>query len=129
MDVSRGAAAAKIFPSNENGEKSGASLDHRDAEVGKGADPITQGCLGKNTFRFVRANREPTVYNVESIVDCLLSTCSFVEPFSRIPLLDEELRFIDDEVKLATVTWQLDMVVLFVVFPWATVRRSFFVQG
>uniref|UniRef100_A0A7S2XUB6 Uncharacterized protein n=1 Tax=Fibrocapsa japonica TaxID=94617 RepID=A0A7S2XUB6_9STRA len=57
--------------------------------------------LGPHQFCFMRPNSSPVRYNVGSLVDYMLSTGNFVEPESRIPFSDEDLKRLDLQVAQA----------------------------
>jgi hypothetical protein len=59
-------------------------------------DPITLEELGQYQFVFVRPGGSTQVYNVESLVDYMLSSGTFEEPISRIAFSDDELVHLDE---------------------------------
>lgn len=58
-------------------------------------DPIMFAPLGKHTFRFTRPNGSCVVFNVDSLIDYLLSTGDFSDPETRIAFTDVDLKIID----------------------------------
>ncbi|CAM9425634.1 unnamed protein product [Sphacelaria rigidula] len=60
--------------------------------------------VGKNHHRFVRPNGRVVLYNLDSLVDYFISTGDFLEPETRLPFSDEELRAIDSKVMAAGLT-------------------------
>lgn len=58
-------------------------------------DPIMFAPLGKHTFKFTRPNGSCVIFNVESLIDYLLSTGDFSDPETRIPFSDVDLKTID----------------------------------
>lgn len=63
-------------------------------------DPIMLVKIGKHHHRFVRPNGRVVKYNLDSLVDYFISTGDFLEPETRLPFSDEELRAIDVKVRL-----------------------------
>lgn len=61
-------------------------------------DPIMLVKIGKHHYRFVRPNGRVVKYNLDSLVDYFISTGDFLEPETRLPFSDEELRAIDVKV-------------------------------
>lgn len=61
-------------------------------------DPIMLMKIGKDCHRFVRPNGRVVLYNLDSLVDYFISTGDFLEPETRLPFSDEELRAIDIKV-------------------------------
>lgn len=62
-------------------------------------DPIMLTPIGKKkTFKFIRPNGTIIQYQVEPLIDYLLSSGDFIEPESRIPFNDEHLTEIDSLV-------------------------------
>lgn len=61
-------------------------------------DPIMLVKVGKYHHRFVRPNGRVVRYNLDSLVDYFISTGDFLEPETRLPFSDEELRIIDSKV-------------------------------
>lgn len=61
-------------------------------------DPIMLVKVGKHHHRFVRPNGRVVLYNLDSLVDYFISTGDFLEPETRLPFSDEELRIIDMKV-------------------------------
>lgn len=61
-------------------------------------DPIMLVKIGKHHHRFVRPNGRVVKYNLDSLVDYFISTGDFLEPETRLPFSDEELRAIDIKV-------------------------------
>jgi len=57
--------------------------------------------LGDHVFSYNRPNGTTIKYNVDTLVDYMLSTGDFSEPESRIPFLDEELKQVDTIAKAA----------------------------
>ena len=55
-------------------------------------DPIMFAPLGKHTFKFTRPNGSCVIFNVDSLIDYLLSTGEFSDPDTRIPFSDAPLR-------------------------------------
>jgi len=64
-------------------------------------DPIMRCPLGKHVFEYVRPNGTSTHFNIESLVDYLLATGDFIDPESRIPFSDNDLRMIDQSAEKA----------------------------
>lgn len=63
-------------------------------------DPIMLTPIGKKkTFKFTRPNGTIIQYQVDTLIDYLLSSGDFIEPESRIPLSDEHLTEIDSLAK------------------------------
>lgn len=58
-------------------------------------DPIMFAPLGKHTFKFTRPNGSCVVFNVDSLIDYLLSTGEFSDPETRIAFSDADLKTID----------------------------------
>jgi hypothetical protein len=58
-------------------------------------DPIMRTPLGKNVYTFVRPNGTKAKFNVDTLVDYLLTTGDFVDPESRLPFPDSDLKLID----------------------------------
>ncbi|CAN0403505.1 unnamed protein product [Hapterophycus canaliculatus] len=56
--------------------------------------------VGKDHYRFVRPNGRVVLYNLDSLVDYFISTGDFLEPETRLPFSDDELRSIDLKVRL-----------------------------
>lgn len=79
----------------EDGE--GEGRDGHDGRVNE-LDPIMLVKVGKNHHRFVRPNGRVVLYNLDSLVDYFISTGDFLEPETRLPFSDEELRAIDSKV-------------------------------
>ena len=65
---------------------------HKDFNV---VDPIMLGPLEKHTFKFKRPNGTTIVFNLESLIDYLVSSGDFTDPETRIPFSDEDLKEID----------------------------------
>ncbi len=62
-------------------------------------DPIMLAPIGKKkTFKFSRPNGTQIQFNVDSLIDYLLTTGDFHDPETRIPFSDEDLRGIDNIV-------------------------------
>ena len=59
-------------------------------------DPITLEDLGQHQYVFVRPGGSTQAYNVESLVDYILSTGTFLEPVSRIAFNHDELVRLDE---------------------------------
>ncbi|CAM9596415.1 unnamed protein product [Laminaria digitata] len=57
--------------------------------------------VGKDHHRFVRPNGRVVMYNLDSLVDYFISTGDFLEPETRLPFSDDELRTIDLKAKAA----------------------------
>lgn len=64
-------------------------------------DPIMRCPLGKHVYEFVRPNGSCSRFNVESLVDYLIATGDFIDPESRLPFSDEDLRMIDKSAEKA----------------------------
>lgn len=64
-------------------------------------DPIMLTELDPHTFEFVRTNGTIVAYNIDSLVQYILTTGDFSEPETRIPFSDEDLRRIDAEARRA----------------------------
>lgn len=64
-------------------------------------DPIMRCPLGKHVYEFVRPNGSCSRFNVESLVDYLIASGDFVDPESRLPFSDEDLRKIDKSAEKA----------------------------
>ncbi|DBA03746.1 TPA: hypothetical protein N0F65_004163 [Lagenidium giganteum] len=64
-------------------------------------DPIMLTELGPHTFKFVRTNGSIVLYNVDTLVQYILSTGDFSEPETRIPFSDEDLRQMDAGIQRA----------------------------
>lgn len=64
-------------------------------------DPIMFIPLKKNIYKFYRPNGSCVAFNVESLVDYIVSTGDFHEPETRIPFKDSDLEEIDNIVKKA----------------------------
>mmetsp|Transcript_16014 Transcript_16014/g.21168 ORF Transcript_16014/g.21168 Transcript_16014/m.21168 type:complete len:296 (+) Transcript_16014:147-1034(+) len=62
-------------------------------------DPIMFTKIGKYKYKFVRPNGKVIQYNVESLVEYLLSTGDFHEPETRIRFSENDLRQIDEAVR------------------------------
>jgi hypothetical protein len=64
-------------------------------------DPIMLTPLRKkDTFKFVRPNGSCVVFNIDTLVDYILSTGDFSDPETRIAFSDEDLETIDKLVHL-----------------------------
>jgi hypothetical protein len=63
-------------------------------------DPIMLEPIGKKSqcFKFVRPNGTVVRFNIESLVDYLLSAGDFFDPETRIPFSDTDLAEIDSIV-------------------------------
>jgi hypothetical protein len=59
-------------------------------------DPILLDKLGPYTYNYTRPNGLIVVYNIESLIEYLLSSGKFIEPESQIKFSDTELKKIDD---------------------------------
>ncbi|CBJ30236.1 conserved unknown protein [Ectocarpus siliculosus] len=57
--------------------------------------------VGKDHYRFVRPNGIVVMYNLDSLVDYFISTGDFLEPETRLPFSDDQLRDIDGKAKAA----------------------------
>lgn len=64
-------------------------------------DPITLEALGQHQFVFMRPGGSTQAYNVESLVDYILSSGNFEEPVSRISFSDDELVQLDESTARA----------------------------
>jgi len=64
-------------------------------------DPIMLVELGDHVFSYRRPNGTSICYNADTLVDYILATGDFLEPESRIPFADADLRELDDIVKRA----------------------------
>lgn len=58
----------------------------------------------KNVFNYIRPNGTTVRFNVESLVDYLLTSGDFTDPETRIPFTDDNLREIDDIVSYSLVS-------------------------
>lgn len=59
-------------------------------------DPIMLTPLHKkHIFKFIRPNGVCVAFNVDSLIDYMLTTGDFSEPETRIPFSDKDLREID----------------------------------
>lgn len=58
-------------------------------------DPIMMNPLGKNVYTFMRSNGSGCRFNVESLVDYLLTSGDFHDPETRIQFSDNDLKAID----------------------------------
>ncbi|CAN0383290.1 unnamed protein product, partial [Ectocarpus sp. 12 AP-2014] len=64
-------------------------------------DPIMLVKVGKDHYRFVRPNGIVVMYNLDSLVDYFISTGDFLEPETRLPFSDDQLRDIDGKARAA----------------------------
>lgn len=64
-------------------------------------DPIMFTPLKKHTFKFVRSNGTCVLFNVDTLVDYMLSTGDFTDPETRIPFSDTDLKNIDRIISMA----------------------------
>lgn len=64
-------------------------------------DPIMFVPLKKHIFKFRRPNGSYVAFNIESLVDYMISSGDFSDPETRIPFQDSELKEIDNIVKRA----------------------------
>ncbi len=64
-------------------------------------DPITLEDLGQHQYVFVRPGGSTQAYNLESLVDYILSTGTFLEPVSRIAFSHDELVRLDESAARA----------------------------
>lgn len=62
-------------------------------------DPIMLEPIGQKSFTFVRPNGSIVMFNIDSLIDFLLSSGDFHDPVSRIPFSDEDLAHIDQLVR------------------------------
>lgn len=62
-------------------------------------DPILLTSLSEHTFRFVRPNGSVILYDVESLVDFLITTGNFAEPETRLEFSDQDLKRLDALVR------------------------------
>jgi len=53
----------------------------------------------KKSFKFVRSNGFTVCFNIDSLVEYMLSTGDFSDPETRIPFTDSELKLIDETAK------------------------------
>ena len=62
-------------------------------------DPIMLSPISKkNTWKFLRPNGSAVQFNIESLVDYLLTTGDFADPETRIQFEDKDLKEIDATV-------------------------------
>jgi hypothetical protein len=61
----------------------------------KNLDPIMLAPLGRHVFTFERPNGTHGHFNVDTLVDYLISTGDFYDPETRIPFSDTDLQAID----------------------------------
>jgi len=54
----------------------------------------------KKSFKFVRSNGITVCFNIDSLVEYMLSTGDFSDPETRIPFTDSELKLIDETVSI-----------------------------
>lgn len=64
-------------------------------DAGCSIDPITLEALGENTIALISSTGNQTKYNIESLVNYLISTGDFRDPMCRLPLNFEDLSYID----------------------------------
>jgi len=64
-------------------------------------DPIMFTALKKSVFKFYRPNDTYVAFNIDSLVDYLLSTGDFSDPETRIMFSDKDLSDIDEAAKRA----------------------------
>jgi hypothetical protein len=80
-------------PTNKG--ESPATVPHKRVKLNK-IDPIMLVPIGKNKcFKFVRPNGTVIRFNIESLVDYLLSSGDFHDPETRLPFSDNDLNEID----------------------------------
>lgn len=99
-EAAAAAAAAAKGDGGKKGSGGGGGGGHgKKAGPGPGGlnerDPIFGTPLSAHTFRFTRPNGSGVLYDVESLVDYVLHTGQFIEPETRLPLTDADLRHLD----------------------------------
>lgn len=90
---------ADASSSTSNGPSKRSNTKKKPSE--KTFDPIMRCPLGKHVYEFVRPNGTCSRFNVDSLVDYLIATGDFIDPESRLPFSDEDLRKIDKSAKKA----------------------------
>lgn len=73
-------------------------------------DPIMLCKISKKMkFEYKRPNGSTAYYNVESLIDYLISSGEFIDPQTRIPFSDEDLQAIDEKVQTILARSSLDI--------------------
>lgn len=85
--------------SSSSSSSSSSALKKKETEAT--FDPIMRCPLGKHVYEFVRPNGSCSRFNVESLVDYLIASGDFVDPESRLPFSDDDLRNIDKSAEKA----------------------------
>ena len=94
-DIAPGGA---VPAGNSSGNSSSGAEKEEDGAPPNELDPIMLIKVGKDHHRFVRPNGRVVMYNLDSLVDYFISTGDFLEPETRLPFSDDELRTIDMKV-------------------------------
>jgi len=71
---------------------------HQYAKKVNKLDPIMFTTLKKNVYKFYRPNGTYVAFNVDTLVDYMLTTGDFSDPETRIPFSDDNLHDIDQAV-------------------------------
>ena len=95
---SRGAQVSSARANRSGSRERGEGKDD-DSGRPNALDPIMLVEVGEHHYRFVRPNGRNVMYNLDSLVDYFISTGDFLEPETRLPFSDDELRAIDVKVR------------------------------
>jgi len=60
-------------------------------------DPILLNKIGKYIYTYTRSNGLTVVYNIESLIEYMLSTGNFIEPETKIEFSDIDLIKLDEK--------------------------------
>jgi len=88
-------------PSSDDEDSNNYETGHQHSDNNV-VDPIMLGPLEKNIFKFIRPNGTTVLFNIESLIDYLISSGDFTDPETRIPFTDEHLKEIDQMVFICT---------------------------